>query len=496
MPIKLRRIIVALALCAFLSVSAGSSLTHRPQIDEGMFASPAYNLANHGHFGTTVLETERSPLTRIEQRTYWVMPMFLLNAAASFKAFGFSIFSMRLVSILYGILLLLAIYGIALKVSGDEVTALFALVLTACDYMVLETASSARMDMMSAALGFVAIAVYLFLRERNFLLAVLLSQCVIVIDGLTHPNAITAFTGLLFLTIYLDFRNLSPRIVAAAVMPYLIGGSAFGLWIMQDPAAFKDQFIDNATMGGRMRGISSPLANISREFTERYPHAFGLGATSGGHSGPIYLKALILIGYIVGLIGTSLIKELREKKNVRGLLAVTAIYFLIMSFLDGQKQTTYLIHIVPFYIIFLAGVLGWLWRQQILPRFVLVGAVFGLIALPLGGMALKIKQNTNGNFYRPMISYLKENMTGDDVVMAGADLAFGLGFEANLLADGRFGYYTGKRPRFIVTDSAVDSSWQDSKMFFPAFYEYFPRLLSEEYRLSYENAAYKVYERR
>lgn len=492
---RLHRIVIAFALCMFLCLSVGSSLTHRPQIDEGMFASPAYNLANHGFFGTTVLEIEKSPLTRIDQRTYWVMPLFLLNAAASFKAFGFSIFTMRLVSILYGLLLLLAVYVIALKISGDKTTALFALLLTACDYMVLETASSARMDMMSASLGFCAISIYLFLRERNLLLAVFVSQCVIVLDGLTHPNAITAFFGLLFLTVYLDFGRLTLRSVLVAAVPYLIGGAAFGLWVMQDPAAFKDQFIDNATMGGRMSGLSSPIKNISREFTDRYPHAFGLGPTSSGHSGPIFLKAFMLVGYVAGLVGTLLIKELRQNRNIRALLAVTAIYFLIMSILDGQKQTTYLIHIVPFYLIFLAIVLGWLWRTQKLPRLAIACAALGVIALPAGGMALKISQNTNGNFYRPMIQFLKENSTEKDIVMAGSDLGFGLGFESNLLADGQFGYSTGKRPRFIVTDSAVDSSWRDSKVLWPEYYEYFPNLL-KEYKVSYENDAYKVYERR
>ena len=484
------------AILVFLALAVGSSLTHRPQIDEGMFASPAYNLAFHGHFGTTVLEKEKATLTRIDERTYWVMPMFLLNSAASFKAFGFSLFNMRLVSVFWGLVLIVASYFIALKLSGSEVTALFALALAACDYMVLETASSARMDMMSASLGFSAIAVYLVLRERNLLLAVLLSQCLIVIDGLTHPNAIMAFVGLLFLTIFFDFRRLNMRIILAAAMPYIVGGAAFGLWVLQDPEAFKDQFIENAIMGGRMSGMSSPLANIAREFTERYPNAFGLGVNSSGHSGPIYLKSLILIGYAAGIIGFFLVRDLRTNRNYRALFVVTAIYFLIMSLLDGQKQTTYLIHIVPLYIVFLASVFGHFWEKRLLPRFILVGAALAVIAVPVGGMALKIKQNTRGNFFDPMIAYLRENSGESDAVMGGADLAFGLGMDSNLIADGRFGYLTGKRPRYIVTDSAVENSWSASKIHFPAFYEYLPRLLTQEYKITYENAAYKVYEKR
>lgn len=490
------KIIIAGVIAVFLSLSMASALTHRPQIDEGMFASPAYNLAFNGHFGTTVLEKEKATLTRIDERTYWVMPMFLLNAAASLKALGFSLFNMRLVNVFWGLVLLASVYFIALKLSGDKRAAVMALVLASCDYMVLETASSARMDMMTAALGFSAIAVYLVMRERNLLLAVLLSQTLIVIDGLTHPNAITAFVGLLIVTLWLDRGALNLRMILLAAIPYVIGGTAFGIWVMQDVEAFRSQFIDNALMGGRMSGLSSPLGNIVREFTEHYPHAYGLGQNSGGHSGPIYLKSLILIGYVAGILGSLLIADLRQNSRWRLLMVVTLVYFLIMAIIDGQKQTTYLIHIVPLYIVMLAGVTGTLWQQNKLPRVVLVIAILGFIALPAGGMALKIKQNTYGNFYAPVIAYLKTNMGRDDFVMGGADLAFGLGFDANLIADGRYGYYTGKRPRYIVYDSGTELTLQGSKKFFAEFYEYFPRMLRDEYRISYENAAYKIYERK
>ena len=117
------------------------------------------------------------------------------------------------------------------------------------------------------------------------------------------------------------------------------------------------------------------------------------------------------------------------------------------------------------------------------------------LALQAGGMALRIKQNTYGNFYQPTVDFLKQNAGANDVIMASADFGFGLNFPDNLLSDGRFGFYTGKRPRFIIYDSAVHSSWLHSKEFFPEFYDYFPRLLQEEYKLAYENAAYKVYEK-
>ena len=492
-----QQIILAVVIAAiFLLLASGSGLTNRPQIDEGMFASPALNLSRDGFFGTTVLETEDSSLTRITERTYWVMPLFLLNAAASFEAFGFGLFTMRMVSIFWGLIFIIAGFLVALKLTENKNISYVAAGLLACDYMVLDTASQARPDMMCAALSLSAIAAFLVWRERNFSLAVLISQTLVVLAGLTHPNGILAFFALVFLTLYFDFKQIKLKHFGVALLPYLIGGAAFGLYILQDPQAFKDQFIDNAMMGGRMSGFSSPFSGFLREFTERYPHAFGLQANSGGHSGPIFLKSLILIGYAIGVLGVLLTKELRNNRNYRTLLILTAVYFVWMALMDGQKQTYYIIQLVPFYLIMLAIWINWLWHRNFLPRPLIALGLSGLMLLGVGGMSLRIKQNTYGNFYKPMIAFLKQNSTENDLIMGGAELGFGLGFPKNHIADGRFGLNTGKRPKFIMYDSAVENSFADSKIHFPEFYEYFPRLLSEEYRVAYENDAFKIYERR
>ncbi len=42
----------------------------------------------------------------------------------------------------------------------------------------------------------------------------------------------------------------------------------------------------------------------------------------------------------------------------------------------------------------------------------------------------------------------------NDLIMGGAELGFGLGFPKNHIADGLFGFKTGKRPKFIMYDSA------------------------------------------
>ncbi|MGI8669914.1 MAG: hypothetical protein ACR2J3_08750 [Aridibacter sp.] len=494
---KQQTAIFVLIILIFISFAVASSLTYRPEVDEGMFASPAMNLAAEGYMGTTVLDTSGTNLTRIEQRTYWVMPLFLVNAAAFFKVFGASLFAMWLVSTFWGIILLISFYFITLKLSKNKNTALLSMGLVACSYMVIATASLARMDIMSASLGFAGIAVYLSFREKDFSKAIFFSQTLVMLSGLTHSNGIMAFVGLAFLTLYYDFRRIKIKHIFLAAIPYIIGGIGFGIWVLQDYQAFKDQFIDNAKMGGRLAGFTAPLEGFIKEFTERYPHAVGLGATTGGHSGPIYLKSLILIGYIVGVLGLIFTKELRQNLNYFALLILVGIYFAGLTILDGQKETYYLIHIIPLYVACFAIWLNWAWNNysNSLMRLGLIGGVFIFIMLQIGGIGLRIKQNTYGRLYKPTIAYLKENSTEKDLIMGKSDLGFELGFPKNFIDDGEFAYSSGKRPKFIIYDSQVESSWQDSKVSFPEFYVYFPKLLKEEYKVAYENEGYKVYVR-
>ncbi len=487
----------ALIVLFFTIFAVASAMTYRPEVDEAMFANPAMNLAERGFLGTTVLETEKASLTGISKRTYWVMPLFLVQSALFFKVLGVGIVQLRLVSLFWGIILLVAWYLITLQLSRSKNTALFCMFLVACSYMVIVTASMGRMDIMSASLGFSAMAAFLVLREKNFSQAILVSQTFIMLSGLSHTNGIMAFIGTAFLTIYFDREKIKLKHFFLAAVPYLIGGIAYGSYILQDIEAYRDQFLVNAKMGGRLSGFSSPFEGFTREFTERYPKAFGLGATTGGHSGPIYLKSLILIGYIFGVLGILLTKELRQNKNYFALLVLIGIYFGIFSVIDGQKQTYYLVHIIPLYVACLAIWAHWIWKNK---SFTAKIAVFlgisAFICLQIGGIWLRIKADTYSKTFVPTIEYLKQNAKNDDLIMGKSDIGLGLDFPENFVADGSFGYFTGKRPKYIIYDSQVESSWADTKDRFPEYYEYLPRLLSEEYRIAYENEGFKVYVRR
>ncbi|HVG22106.1 MAG TPA: hypothetical protein VNI02_23930, partial [Blastocatellia bacterium] len=145
------------AACLYAALTIGISLTKPPEIDEGWFASPALNLITRGSMGTTVLEpsgTLTSKLTGINQHTYWVMPLHLLAQAGWYEVFGFSLFSMRTLSIAWGLVALASWFLIMRALSGSLKLSMMAAAFIALDYVFIMHASLGRMDMMCAALGF------------------------------------------------------------------------------------------------------------------------------------------------------------------------------------------------------------------------------------------------------------------------------------------------------------------------------------------------------
>src|ERR1022692_3578433 len=68
--------------------------------------------------------------------------------------------------------------------------------LAGTDFVFIMRAADGRMDMMSAALGYAALAAYLVLRNRSLNLAVFSAHSLVVLSGLTHPNGgLLSFAG-------------------------------------------------------------------------------------------------------------------------------------------------------------------------------------------------------------------------------------------------------------------------------------------------------------
>jgi hypothetical protein len=477
-------------------LTAGSSLTKRPWSDEGWFACAGYNLAAHGFTGTTVIEEQGTNLTGINRRTYWVLPLHIAAQGLWYQLTGFSLFSLRMLSAVFGIVGLLSWYVIAGRLTGNLRVALLASALIAVDYFFVQLGSFGRYDMMSAALGAAALASYLKLRENHLTAAVLVSHVLVVANGLTHFMGIFAWLALVLLMFHFDRARLQWRHLAYAVTPYLIGGSAWGWYVMQDFDSFRAQFMANATTGNRLAGMLNPWIAIKREVLERYFVGFGLGSHSPGHSGPIILKSLALAAYWLGALGCLAAASLRRHSAIRLLLIFTALCFVLLTLLDGHKQTWYLVYITPLYACLLAAWVMHLFENRLLPRWLIAAGIAGLIAVETGGTLYRMKLNTYQSRFLPAMRYLRASTDPQSTIMGSAEAGFGIGFDRKLIDDVQLGAVSGKVPDVIVVEENYEGIFKAFETERPGVYEFINKRLSQEFQPVYKQSDYTIYTRR
>src|SRR5438105_616436 len=101
---------IAAIFVVYLALAGATLLTRKPWCDEGWFASPAWNLVERGHMGTTVYVVPDTIYPRLDRLTYWMPPLHFLAQAAVFRVAGPGIFQMRFISLVSGAVLVAATF--------------------------------------------------------------------------------------------------------------------------------------------------------------------------------------------------------------------------------------------------------------------------------------------------------------------------------------------------------------------------------------------------
>jgi hypothetical protein len=360
----------------------------------------------------------------------------------------------------------------------------------AVDFNVIFSASVGRMDMMSAALGSLGVAVYLMQREKSLARALLLGNALAACGCLTHPNGVFFSVDLLFLAIYLDRSQLLRwRVATAFVVPYAAALGAWGAYIAQDPTLFFAQFRGNAG-SQRFLFLAHPVDSLRNEIVNRYFAVFGVPPFSSGAS---MLKMGILLAFVIGALLFFLNPEFRKQRGYRALMVMFLIHTGMLFAIDGFKQTFYMVYAEPLWIALLAAVAYHYWTCVPRARWVVAAALGAVLCINIFVTAGRWRANPYRNRFLPAVTFLQQHPAS---VMASSEMGLELGFTPSLTDDFRLGYRSGKRPRLIVLDENRYQPWiallagQD-----PGNYAYIQRLLREEYRLAYENPGYKIYER-
>jgi len=473
--------------------------TKRPWVDEAWFTGPAQDLVTRGKFGTLLLDPAGSHLRLnksdailqgINEHTYWVLPFHLLQLAAWGKLFGFSIFSMRMPSVLWGGVALASTGFVIRRLAGNG-SALITAAVLAIAIGFVNAASDARMDMTCAALGLAALAVYLWLREVNLRAAVLCAHTLAAAGVFTHPNGAFGAGGLLIAMLWLDRHRLRPFTVAWLAAPYLLFGMLWAAYVMQAPADFSAQM--SANTAARGSDILAPWRGIWREINGRYRTEFWPeGSTTGK------LKIVGLLCYLSGFGTLAFARTLRQSSGCRLLLCLTVFQFLCLSVLASTKNTYYLVYILPYF----AGAVGiasvYLWTSYGTRIRIVCAAALVAYAAVQTAAVLNLGLITGGyrKEYIPATAYLKSILQPDDLIMGAAELGYSLGFDnPQVVDDVWLGRWSGRRPTLVVVDrwyyqQVIDAA-TDRGVPAPAYFD----TLLKSFRLVRESKGYRIYKR-
>ena len=471
----------------YLLIAIALSLTRIPICDEGWYADPAMNLLHHGSMGSPAIESAGTFLKGIDQKTYYLMPVYFLAQAAWYRILGANLISMRMLSVFAGAVALLSWYFIARKFAGDRLAAIVA-GFVAIDTSFVVLAATGRSDILSAALGAAALACYVGLRESRLRVATISAHALAAASGLTHPiGGLVAFASLVWLQLHFDRRRLTASIVFAAALPYLIGAAAWGVYIAQAPDLFRAQFGGNSAQ--RLTAWISPLAAIKRELVERYIGGFTMGSAWTRLAD---LRLVVLAADIAALVFVACSRALRRSALGTFALVQAAMIAAILLLFEGSRQPWYLIYFAFPLATTLALTTQHLARKNT-RRWPLDLAVAGFISLQIAYPALSSLQNKYGRTYLPFASRIRPTTPGR-AVMGTAELGFALGFD-RILDDYHLGFYSGKTPQYIVIDPRYQGFLQQLHQQQPELYQYATDLLSTKYRVAYSNGYYTLYEK-
>ena len=479
-----------------LTFAAASLITARrltPYIDEAMLFSPARNLIVQGQMGTSIIDLtselrEGMSLRGMDRHTYQIMPFAFLVQAAWYKLAGIGFFQLRALSMLFGILGLLAWYTTFARLSGSRAAAILALAFIATDSVFLFAGAFGRNDMISASLASAGIASYVSWRESRFLRAVFLSQCFLAASIFTHPAGILGASAVAILAICLDRKRIGLKPLLLAAVPYLVAAGAWGMYILEAPDIFSEQMRTNAA--NRFTGFSAPLQALWLELRMRYLSEFGFRAGDGTVA---HLKVILLVLYFAAPFAVLLTPSLRSRRTVRALLWIVLADFLIFGITEGTKQGFYLVHVLPLFEGLLALWIVEIWNTQpsLKPLAAAVAILFvGMNVLHTAGVWRKDRLH---NEYDEAIAFLKQTTAPAQLTVGSCELAFGLGFDANLVDDHRLGYFSHKQPDVIVVNDRYRELFERMKVYKPEVSVYVEDLLRRHFTKRYDHNNWQIY---
>jgi len=466
-----------------------------PIDDEAVFANPAYNLITHGYFGTNILD-HNNTLRGIEARTYWFQPLYPLLLSGWFAVVPVSPFDQRLFSVGWGLMALAAWFLASVRLSRNIWCAATVALALSLDYTFLSSAGTGRMDMMSAALSWSGVALYLESHDVSLPRAVFLACTACALNVVTHPlGAILGALNLVILFVLLDLPRVRFHLLLPAALPFVLVGGVWAAYIAQSPGDFASQFFGNVNLTGltgtvpRLSGFANPFHTLWTMPSNILQDLFGpvdLAART------VSAKVFIPLTYLTVVAIAVTYPLVRKQVENRVLLLFCLADFVMLPLLNVRGKINYYVHVMPLLTVLVILIA---WRSPLLPRaprFVVIVSCAVLLVLNGGRVVHSVHYDAYRTNYLPVLRTLREVIPPKATVFAQAEWAYALGFE-RILHDDILGFRSGKRPDYAVVDGKQQYDNAIYSQTIPGFKQYSEMLLTQEYALVYQDALVRIY---
>jgi 4-amino-4-deoxy-L-arabinose transferase-like glycosyltransferase len=484
---------IALAIVGvYLSMTLALAVTARPQSDEAVYANPGYNLIHDGRMGMTLYPLPDYLPLSAAQRVYIQPPLYFVVTAALFRIAGFGLIQVRLLSIFFGLVCLASWYTIARSLTKSITAALLVAGLISVDYFFLIGASHGRMDMMCAGLGSAGLAMYMRWRRALLSRAIFWGNLLASLALLTHPAGLVWAAGMLLAMLLLDWRSLSVKLLAIGAIPYLFVAAIWGIYIAQDPAAFREQMraillVNEGSFDYSHLSRWRVIRYLQQEVLVRYAGPYGL---LPGVRLVSRLKILVLTAYLTGVSGILLTGKLRRRPT----MAWFSVLFIAAFFILAESSPSKFNYYLPHTTVMMAACLGvFLFAVSDSPRWKPILAVAAIVAaIQLGAGAALIRQDEYHRDYLPVIAAIERNCPRNGLIMSQSELWFGLLHDQTVLNDYRLGFRNGLVPNAFVMDSVFRDLHERDRESDPASYRHVQELIGQS-RSIYKDSYSEVY---
>ncbi|MEL1136209.1 glycosyltransferase family 39 protein [Desulfitobacterium sp. THU1] len=261
------------------------------------------------------------------------------------KAFGYEIFSIRLLSFLFGLLTLFFFHRLCTRIFDSKPLALVATLLLAMDIQFIYASHFARQEI---------IVLFVLIFSLNFFARSLPNMKLVhhlalgMIIGMSiglHPNSFIICLPIVFL--YIFHIAFTKKLKLADLFVYIAPVTAFALVFIALSLCFDANFIANYTQFGSQFGVNHSLSAKLAEIPNYYSKLFY--GISGTYYTPniqleFYLFAIVLVASIVFLLITGQ-KKMKEI-FISIILIIVAINIGII--LIGRYSQPSIVFLIPF----------------------------------------------------------------------------------------------------------------------------------------------------